>query len=1101
MSTRWAAPTTSYLVSVPVLLTPNMSVQDFIKQEDLDSFYEKKRVSQQKARYKHHIDHSKSNALWPVLDTRGEKKTKKEKKKEPKETEPEVAEEAGEGTEIMPLKCPAAEDGSLALDGDLKDGTGKEAEVLEDSSSGEEDHMAEDMARLQEAAPGVAYRLIRRLRYPIQTANLAAWQGSVNESEARKKAQVAAYERMCRFFKAMPVGSRAIKNFIFSKTADKLSIPGINWGLQQVSAFAAIMKGIDVTKPENMRDSADLVPLMSLRLRLDYHMLEHLDCANNNLGGKGADQLIDCLLQTNVRLKSFNISGNNLGEVGAKAMVLLISQADSPLEDFVADENHFGDGSSATIVKVASTLTGLRRMSIQKNKVGVVCSHQLCQMLIVCKSLEELELGWNELRGKAALAFAAGLKENTTLRRLDLQWNSFGDSATMRAFANALTSSKIRYVNLSENRIGAAGCALLADGLEHNTDLLEIVLDGNALTMQGTRELMRTASERVTRSFSIKRCTFSRHSGVVFDPAEPAGVYLLDLNDPYSHRILKNLIRYQLSGKGAFDKTTPCIIMPTPGADEGKNFKMDFASEADAVFPENGFIKFTFLDRQKVKLKNLTMNPCSLQLLLQQLNDQKMNNWVDLQDLLQAIVGDTYISLEQLKTLYKAVNKYQPKDRMNLFSRCYHRVADVEHGKESLNLLKPDDRIFAEKELGEESLGFCPNNPTGYHKLDLAKPPHRDVALSLIQIKNEMEELEAACYKYYDNRGGGKRDLSAIGVVWRNSKYKTGPFTFQQSWKVPYSGILEVDFVDIRKPPENAQAMSDEEFHKLVLTTWDARSELLNLSIISNQAMVKTLRDLSNSNYFTCKQIARMMGRFDPSRAADIRVEILVTCWARTIDWHGLSNVLNLLSAVEQAIVTRRLGPLQTFDEMMAVGFYELHLNNPSERFIFQELVHLGGKEGKDPSASMVQLNFDGKGSDPESLPGKFLEWLAGGIPEHGTITLFFVRTQACLNKVFEKGAFDHSKRMPTASSKSVFMESYLAEFCQEGFCSPGGKDWTLPYMCRRVRRKLGDKFAAAEHAFYALDDDDSGFLITKELGSGLQAVIATQTHINMHTI
>ena len=86
-------------------------------------------------------------------------------------------------------------------------------------------------------------------------------------------------------------------------------------------------------------------------------------------------------------------------------------------------------------------------------------------------------------------------------------------------------------------------------------------------------------------------------------------------------------------------------------------------------------------------------------------------------------------------------------------------------------------------------------------------------------------------------------------------------------------------------------------------------------------------------------------------------------------------------------------------------------------------------------------------------------------------------------------GAFDHSKRVPTESSISTFVETYLNEFCPEGANSPAGDDWIRPFTYRRVRRKLADKFGAPEHAFYALDDDDSGSLTRAEVGTGLQAL------------
>jgi len=1025
--------------------------------------------------------------LWPTLEIQA-KPQKKKKNVASCDNEAAGTEDGGEERVNAPGPDLAAESVQNALAADAqqqKEGkkifeakaptpADSEQANSEDSSSDDADD-DENMARIQQAPPGAAFALIRRLRYPRESASMLVWQENVSEVEALKKAQVTAYRNMCNHFCCAPVGLSAIEDFINSKNQDTLSISGINLGVKQAAALAGIIKGLDVTG-----NSPDLIPIMKSRLNLKYAALQHLDCSNNSLGSLGADQLCDSLLVCKVLLKSLNISCNNLGEAGAKAVMELLSIKDSPMQDFAADENHFGDRGAANIVRIAPCLKSLRRMSLQKNKIGRKCAKEFKVMLGATQTLEELNLGWNEIRGHAAVEFARGLKANATLRRLHLQWNSFGDSVPMRALADALEKCKITYLDLTMNRIGAPGCALLADGLEHNSDLVEIVLDKNPLTMQGIREILRACSRDVFRNVSVNKCALCRDPAVKFDPAEPGGSYLLDLKDPYSHRILKNLVRYQMAGKGLFDRTTPCMIKVRPDDEEGKNIKVDFASETEIVFQEEGFMQFNFLDKQKVKSKDSTMTVLSLEILNKNVNDETLGV-ADKLDCMAALVGDGMMSFAQLESLLSKVGQYNSTDRVNLVCQCYHRIADVENKTTLLNLLTKTEIAQAEAQLGQVSLTFFQNNPSGHYKLDLAVPAHRVLALGLIHLRNEMEELETATYKYYDNRGGGKRDLSAMGVVWRNSRFNTSPLTLQQSWQLPYFGILEVDFVDIRKPPEEAEPLSDHELQELVLTRWDAKSDLLDLHLISETSMMQILREVSNTRYFSCKQVARLIGRFDPARSAKIRTEILIICWARTVDYHGLTNVLNLLTPKEQSIVMHRLGPLQTFDEIMAVGFYELNLQVPRERFVFQELVHLGGKE---PGESILHLTIDGK--EAQIKP----EWVAGGIPESSTVTLFFVRTQGCLDKVFDKGAFDHSKRTPPESSKSTFMESYLAEFCKEGFSSPAGEEWIKPFMYRRVRRKLGDKFSTAEHAFYAIDDDGSGSLTRNEVGDGLQQVV-----------
>jgi len=466
-------------------------------------------------------------------------------------------------------------------------------------------------------------------------------------------------------------------------------------------------------------------------------------------------------------------------------------------------------------------------------------------------------------------------------------------------------------------------------------------------------------------------------------------------------------------------------------ADAPKKIKPDFASEVETGLPNAGLFEFYFLDKQTTAATDRLMEASRMELLLTEINRPTVST-VDKLDCIRAIVGDSWLSTQQLGSLLEEITEDKQANRINLFCGCYHRLTDFKDSATVLGLLSADERVFALTHLGQASLAFYQHNPTGHHKLDCARPAQRDVVLRLLQLRNEMHEVEEALYKYYENRGGGKRDLSAIGVVWRNSKCMTAPLTLQQSWAVPYQGIIEVDFVDVRLPPPEASPLTDDEFKELILDLWDAKSDLLDLHIISNESMVRALREVTNARYVSCTQVARMIGRFDPSRDATIREEILVACWARTVDFHGLPNVLNLLTPHEQSVVKHRLGPIKTFDELMAVGFYELNLQIPIDRFVFQELVHLSGIShgharpayasvkdsrygrkicleslsdalcfrvaGKEPGDSMVQLTIDGKDSEAKT------EWLAGGIPEHSIISLFFVRTPACLNQVFEKG-------------------------------------------------------------------------------------------------
>jgi hypothetical protein len=83
-----------------------------------------------------------------------------------------------------------------------------------------------------------------------------------------------------------------------------------------------------------------------------------------------------------------------------------------------------------------------------------------------------------------------------------------------------------------------------------------------------------------------------------------------------------------------------------------------------------------------------------------------------------------------------------------------------------------------------------------------------------------------------------------------------------------------------------------------------------------------------------------MVKTFNPHTNSSVRVEILVACWSRTVDYHGLANVLLLLTPFEQRVLMNRLGSINAFDEFMAVGYYDLDLGVKMDRYIFQEILH-----------------------------------------------------------------------------------------------------------------------------------------------------------------
>ena len=391
------------------------------------------------------------------------------------------------------------------------------------------------------------------------------------------------------------------------------------------------------------------------------------------------------------------------------------------------------------------------------------------------------------------------------------------------------------------------------------------------------------------------------------------------------------------------------------------------------------------------------------------------------------------------------------------------------------------------------SFEYTPNNPTGFHKLDLSEAAQRDICLRMVEIKNEVQEREEQLSDFYGSgrRAGGRRegpeDSPELERVWRNSRLDGAPFVYHEGWKVPRSGVLEVDFVQIRKP-----GVGDLPPPKPDITpqkVFDNFLEALRAQGLDERRRISMLRRHSNTELFTCRQLASLLGLF---HEPDLRVEVCVIGYSRTIDWHGFKNVTLALSLRELKQLHRRLGYVNLFDDVMAVDFYELDLEQPPERFVMQELLHLASVE---PGDNMYDCTYAGIDF---TVPAGWLK----DVPRTGIIVLYYCREQQVIEKIFRAGSWDsggspfHTREDGTEfgpSSWSSFTPKWLQQYCEKDPehgprpCSqPRDTVWARPYKIRRIKAKMAEKFRDPRKMFGAMDRDGGGSLDRKELAMGL---------------
>ena len=201
---------------------------------------------------------------------------------------------------------------------------------------------------------------------------------------------------------------------------------------------------------------------------------------------------------------------------------------------------------------------------------------------------------------------------------------------------------------------------------------------------------------------------------------------------------------------------------------------------------------------------------------------------------------------------------------------------------------------------------------------------------------------------------------------------------------MPRKGFLELDFVQITKPTSQHNLSTDEEIERLLRKT---RSE-------TDDEKLMTIRDWLNRKVVLCKQVEWMLLALKRDKS---RIELLVAVFARVLDWHGYGSLLSLINNYELAMVTQRIGMVNLFDEVMAVGFYELDLSNPEHRWVAQDIVHLASVE---PGANL-------KESQKNGVDFYFPASWAQNIPTMGVHTFYYCRTQEVIEKVMRCGSYD----------------------------------------------------------------------------------------------
>lgn len=262
------------------------------------------------------------------------------------------------------------------------------------------------------------------------------------------------------------------------------------------------------------------ITLMPLMLKLvNMPSLTHLDLSNNKMDDS-SEVIMEYIKANNCSLVTLILNGADVddGEAGNLADAISVN-------------------TSITTLCLSHNLLGKEELASMNNSNIITGGVAIGKMLEVNRTLTKLDLSWNAIRLNSAEKFATSLKKNSVLKELYLGHNGFGDNATQIIGRTLKSNISMEAIDLSYNSLHPQSIAVLANSLVFNEAMSFINLDGNILGRVGTQAMVaaiQRASGKVrSLHISFNDCDCRKNEPGLFDPANPAGEYEVDLSTPY----------------------------------------------------------------------------------------------------------------------------------------------------------------------------------------------------------------------------------------------------------------------------------------------------------------------------------------------------------------------------------------------------------------------------------------------------------------------------------------------------------------------------------------------------------------------------------------
>jgi hypothetical protein len=241
---------------------------------------------------------------------------------------------------------------------------------------------------------------------------------------------------------------------------------------------------------------------LSEAIRINHNISE-LSLVDNAITPRGAEPLI-ASLANNKSIRRVDFSENRLGVQGsvvdanAGALLKNLVTKNSIITELVLRGNKLSDKDMEHITEGVIENVTLQSLDLSYNNIQYRGAVAIAKILSHNSELREVNIEWNCFRTAGSfLILNEGLNLNNTIKRFNLAWNGIDDDGGV-VLGKIIGENAIEEIVVSHNKIGPRGAEAIAKGIRSSSALSVLVLDDNPLRDEGCASILRALRENNT---------------------------------------------------------------------------------------------------------------------------------------------------------------------------------------------------------------------------------------------------------------------------------------------------------------------------------------------------------------------------------------------------------------------------------------------------------------------------------------------------------------------------------------------------------------------------------------------------------------------------